>query len=78
MDKHMQAAYIMAQTAMMQAETEGMRSENLGCLVEGAPLLYRQEEWNLHIKNWEKVLGHDAIVGLTSPESLIITKRGMN
>lgn len=67
MTAEQKAAFINAQTAMMQAETQVMLSENEERGRRGLAMANGPEQWEAHIKKWENTLGYNAVLGFFQP-----------
>lgn len=62
MTPEQKVAFIVAQTALMQAETEMMKTENVERERHGLAPANGPEQWADHIKRWEPVLGYNAVI----------------
>ena len=58
------AAFIQAQTALMNAEAERMKAANYEREMQGLSHAYGQEQWKDFIDEWQHVLGHNAVIEL--------------
>jgi hypothetical protein len=62
MDQNAKTAFIIAQTAMMNAEMQLMIAENEERKRNGQALAYGENQWAALINKWEPILGYNALI----------------
>jgi hypothetical protein len=58
------AAYLNAQTALMNAEMQEMIADNQERISHGYALAYGPDQWKEFRENWAGTLGHNAVTCL--------------